>query len=135
MSPAEIHSFTVHFTVALFTASVLFDILGEIKKSEKYHFAAWLNLLFSAIAAIFSLVSGLLAKGTLTKAVLQSTVFETHQNLAFLILVGILAMFLWRSGLKGAFPSRNRLLYLVAAVVLTLVLLIGAWFGGHVAHR
>jgi len=93
-----------------------------------------LNLLFSVVAAVFSLISGLLAKGRLTEAAAQTGLFESHQNLAFLIIAGITGLFLWRSGLKGAFPSRKHFWYLLTGMLLNAVIFAGAYFGGRVAH-
>ncbi len=52
------HPIIVHFPIGLFITSLLFDILGRLKKSSALNMAAYYNVVFAAITAAFSVISG-----------------------------------------------------------------------------
>jgi uncharacterized membrane protein len=54
------HPIIVHFPIGLFMASLLFDIIGRLKKSEGLNAAAYYNIVFSAITGVASVISGIL---------------------------------------------------------------------------
>lgn len=55
------HPVIVHFPIALFIISVLFDVLGVWKKSPALRTTATYNLIVAAFGGLFSVVSGLIA--------------------------------------------------------------------------
>lgn len=57
----DIHPMLVHFPVALLLASVLFDVLGLIRRDERLHFAAHYTLVAGVAGGLFAAVSGFLA--------------------------------------------------------------------------
>jgi uncharacterized membrane protein len=55
------HVVVIHFPIALFTAGVLFDFLAHWTKRQSLAAAAYWNFLFAALAAIPTVVTGILA--------------------------------------------------------------------------
>jgi uncharacterized membrane protein len=53
------HVMLIHFPIALFSAAVAFDYLGQWKKSRTLAAAAYFNLLLAAISAVPVVVTGL----------------------------------------------------------------------------
>jgi uncharacterized membrane protein len=131
---STIHSFLVHFTVALFITCVLFDFWGIIRKDSRFHFVATSNLFLAALATLLSMASGILSKPQIQISENISHKLDLHQNLAFLIVFIVLSLTLWRIGLKGKFPENRTGYYLILGFIGIIILIIGAFFGGEIAH-
>ena len=130
----NVHPYTVHFTIALFFSSVLFDFLGFWRNNKRLHAAAWFNLLLSGLATIFSVASGLWEKGRVALPPGTREVLEIHQTLAILITVFILGLMLWRIGSRDKLPLNKESLYLAIAAMGVVFLLSGAYFGGKLVY-
>ena len=61
LSPGAQHPVAVHFPIALFMISYLFDLLALWRRSSALAVAARYNLIVAAVAAPFALLTGLLA--------------------------------------------------------------------------
>ncbi len=135
LNATMIHPVFVHFTVALFFLSVCFDLVGLIKKDVLFHKLAWINLIASGIATVFTVASGLLTKNNLNIAETAQSTLDLHQTLAFLITTCILSLIFWRIGLKGKFPYNNILLYLIVSIAGLIVLIIGTYYGHKLVYQ
>ena len=130
-----IHPTVVHFAIGLFVVSVLFDLVGKIFKREQWHFAAWLNLLAGAIATILTVAFGMTAELKLKPSLIAHTTLDVHKLLAFSTLFLIIILLAWRVGLRGKFPQKGALLYLLLAG-LGVGLMSGAgYYGGEMVYR
>lgn len=129
------HSAIVHYTIALFSISVLLDIIGFLKKNEIFHRAAWFNLIFAGAAAIFTIASGLWSKNNFTIPTSALNTLDIHETLAFIISAFIFALLLWRMGVRGKFPSNHSILYLLLGIIGVFLLVTGAYYGGKLVYR
>jgi len=130
----NIHPYTVHFTIALFLSSVLFDILGFWRKNTRLHIAAWFNLLLAGVATIFSVISGLWEKRQVPIPQSAQEVLDIHQTSAILIAICILGLAFWRIGSREKLPLNKEPLYLIIAAMGVVFLLTGAYFGGKLVY-
>lgn len=130
-----VHPVAVHFVIALFVVAVLFDILGFASGRETFHRAAWYNLVLAGLAAVAAVGFGMTAEVLLNINQAAHDTLDEHKRLAFVSLAAVLLLFAWRYDLRGRFPRRGGLLYLLLA--LTTCGLIGgtAWFGGEMVYR
>ncbi len=55
------HPVIIHLPIGLFIASLLFDVVGRIKKNEGLNIAAFYNLCLAAFTGIFAIVTGIIA--------------------------------------------------------------------------
>jgi uncharacterized membrane protein len=129
-----LHPKVVHFTIALFSVSVLFDILGLITKKRYFQSAAWLNLILAGAASVVTVISGLLAASNAAHDEAAHQVIEIHEKIGFIVLGIILVLLLWRILLRGRFPVRLSFLYVVLAVVGVGFMFTGAYFGGELVY-
>lgn len=53
-----LHAMLVHFPIALLLASVVFDLVGHLRKEEKLHFAGYYTLIGGVAGAALAVVSG-----------------------------------------------------------------------------
>lgn len=130
-----IHPTVVHFAIGLFVISVFFDLLGKLLKLQSFHQAGWLNLVIGAIAAMISVAFGMVAELHLKPSLIAHTTLDLHKILAFSTLAVISILLVWRVGLRGSFPARGGLLYLLLSGIG--VGLIGGtgYYGGEMVYR
>jgi uncharacterized membrane protein len=125
----------VHFVIALFTISVLLDVLGFLSTRDKFHFAAWINLLGAGIAVILAVSSGLLEESRINIPESAKESFDTHENTAFITAVIILFLVFWRLGLKNRLNRNQKWLYILIASIGLVSLYVGAYQGGRLVYQ
>ena len=130
-----LHPFLVHFVIALFTISVLLDVLGFLSARDKFHFTAWINLLGAGIAVLLAVGSGLLEESQITIPDLAKDTFDSHKTTAFITAVIILFLVFWRLGLKNRLNRSQKWLYILIALVGLVSLYIGAYQGGKLVYK
>jgi uncharacterized membrane protein len=126
-----IHPIVNHFTIALFIIAILLDILGLITKKEYFHTTAWIDLIFAAISGVLSLITGLLAEANVPHVEAAHEIMKTHETLGYIILTSILVLFVWRLILKGKFPPKAMILYLLIGLGGIGVMIRSAFLGGE----
>jgi uncharacterized membrane protein len=82
-----------------------------------------------------TVVSGLVAKGELTIQAGGQDFFETHQQVAFLVLALASSLLLWRISNRLLLPSKYRRTYLILSFATVVLIWIGAWYGGELVYR
>jgi len=135
MIQLPIHPVTVHFTIALFTISILFDLIGMITRNEKWHQAGWYNLIFAGVASLFSILTGLIDSNQLQLQGEAARTLETHKTVAFIISAIILGCLFWRITHRGKFPHQNKLIYFAVSLIGILVLIYGSYQGGKLVYQ
>ena len=135
MTTLPIHPVTVHFTIALFTISILFDLIGMITRNEKWYQAGWYNLIFAGVASLFSILTGLIDSNQLQLQGEAAMTLETHKTVAFIISAIILGCLFWRITRRGKFPHQNKLIYFAVSLIGILVLIYGSYQGGKLVYQ
>ena len=128
------HPQVVHFTIALFSIYVLFEILGVLTSRQSFRLAAWLNLLFAGAAAVVTVLTGLLAANNVGHNDAAHKIMEQHETIGFIVLGIILLLVVWRVLLKGKLPGKLLWLYIVVALVGVGTMFFGAWLGGEMVY-
>lgn len=129
------HPYFVHFTIALFSTSFLFDLIGLLFKKKVFHQAAWYNLIIAGLATILSVVTGLIEEGKSNLAGSAHETLEAHQTLAFIVSIAIFTQLLWRIGQRGNYPERPKFLYIVIGFIGFILLLLAALKGGDLVYK
>lgn len=129
-----IHPLTVHFTIALFTMSVVFEVFGWIFKKESLKHAGWWNLLFASLAAISSVSTGLYAAATTPHNETIHEIMKVHRLLGFIVLASIIILFLWRTFAKKELMNKTWIAYLIVGVLAFGVMAAGAYYGGEMVY-
>ena len=128
------HPKVVHFTIALFSLAVLFDLLGMIFKKEYFHRTAWLNLIFASAAGIVTVLTGLLAEANVVHNDAAHEIMETHETVGYFVLGAILILFIWRLVLKGEFPYKASYIYVILGAAGVGLMFTGAYYGGEMVY-
>jgi uncharacterized membrane protein len=128
------HPMVVHFTIALFSFSVLMDILGLIMKKDSFHVASWYSLITSGIAVIFTVIAGVIAESMVKISPAAQDILEIHEKIGFSVFTVILSLAIWRIILKGKMPVKGLTLFVVISVIGVIILTIGGYFGGELVY-
>ena len=129
-----LHPKVVHFAVALFSLSVLFDLLSVITKKETFHTAGRVNLIFAGAAGIITVITGLIAENRVPHVDAAHEIMEIHETLGFITLGSILLLLVWRLFLKGKLPEKAIALYLFIGIAGLGVMFTGAYYGGEMVY-
>ena len=127
-----LHAMLTDFPAALFTATVVFDIVGLITGDRQFATVSWwalsAGLLFGLTAALFGLIDWLgIRSGTRAKRI------GAWHGLGNLLVVILFAISWWlRFGAAGYAPSGIAMLLGVVAIGIALVTL---WLGGELVFR
>jgi uncharacterized membrane protein len=127
-----VHAMLTDFPAALFTATVVFDVLGLITGSPQFATVSWwtltMGLLFGLLAALFGLIDWLAIRSD-TRA---KRVGMWH-GLGNLVVVTLFASSWWlRFGAPNYAPPGVAVVLGVVAISIALVTL---WLGGELVFR
>lgn len=149
----------VHFPIALLLASVVFDVLGALRRDERLHFAGYVTLIGGAAGAVPAFGSGLLQAERLQErfARLRETtgangfggagfpggeemrqqmmqMVSIHRLLAIAVLIIFLVLLFWRVSRKGLLSGGTLNSYLAVAVLGAAILAATGFYGGKLGH-
>lgn len=127
------HPVLVHFPIALFVISLLFDVLGRWRKNPMLSMAAYYNLIIAAISAVPTVATGLLAwRFLLNGAPLRGNLLlHLILGITTLCLLGVL---LWiRSRQRGLLEGTLGRAYWWLAFITVAVVALTGHLGGFLA--
>jgi uncharacterized membrane protein len=132
---APMHPIFVHFTIALTSASLVFDALGFfLNKASLANAGGW-SLLGSAVMTLMTISTGLTSS---TRAPVEEgearSFLRAHVALGLIFFGLLVAITFWRVSLwqKGQGVSW---LYLISLAVVSLVMTIQGYLGGELVYR
>jgi uncharacterized membrane protein len=131
----RLHPITVHFAIALFLIAVLFDVAAIVTKKRQFHWAAWVNLVLAATAAVTAVAAGMTAEVLLKPTHEAHQILDTHKLLGFSSMAGILFLAGWRFVLRGQFPQRGVLLYLALSLAGVGAISGAGYYGGELVYE
>lgn len=130
-----LHPMLVHFPIALFITSVLFDVLGAWLTRESLREGALWLLVLGVLTGLAAFASGDVAAEAAEKAGVAESLIETHEHLAGAT-VGIFgALLAWRLLLRNRFSPRTRIAYLMVAIVGLGLLSATGHYGGSLVYE
>lgn len=130
-----LHPKVVHFTIGIFAAAVLLEILAALFKKQDLKKAATWNVYLAALSAIFSLITGLLAASKVAHDEQAHQIMETHEALGYVILGIIVILAIWRLLPKSHFLGKLEPLHLVIAIIGLGVMMYSGYLGGEMVYN
>ncbi len=129
------HPVLVHFTIALFVVAVLLDLAGVVTRRPDLHFVAWVNLLLAAVLTVGTVATGMTAE-VLSKPTLEGHwTLDIHKIFAAGTSAVLLVLVVWRAALRGRFPGRGAVLFVLLGL-LGVGLVTGAgYYGGEMVYK
>ncbi|MGC8896963.1 MAG: DUF2231 domain-containing protein [Bacteroidota bacterium] len=126
----NIHPLFVHFPIVLALVAALFEILSLILKRESYYNMASGLVILTAIAAIATTITGLVAESTVPHPDVAHPLMDTHKTIE--LVGGSLSIVsaLWVIFLK----KKARLLRTVLIVATAVAISYGGFYGGRLVY-
>jgi uncharacterized membrane protein len=132
---APTHPIYVHFTIALTTASAVFDALGLFFDAASLTTTGWWTLAGSIIMTLLALSSGLASRMRLPMEEGEARSFlRAHMALGPIFYGLLVAVGFWRMSLWQASRAVSWL-YLAAMAAVLLVMLVQGYLGGELVYR
>lgn len=132
---APLHPILVHYTIALTSASLLFELLGRVLHAPALSVAAWWMLALSVAATVLTLASGVASRRSLDIGEgTARSYLRLHMALGpsfFGMLVGTA---IWRGLLRDA-GAQPGWWYLAALAVTSGVMAVQGYTGGELVYR
>ena len=132
------HPLFVHFTVALYTASFLFFVLGRVFFSQAWSgeclTAAYWTLWLGAIISVFTVAAGFYAFNTVRHDALSHAAMTDHRNWALATAGTWWLIALWslrQKRKRGGVTSP----FLAGVAVAVVLLMSTGWKGGELVYR
>lgn len=132
---APMHPIFVHFTIALTSASLVFDALGFLLGKTSLTNAGGWTLLGSAVMTVVTISTGLTSS---TRAPVEEgearSFLRAHMALGLIFFGLLVAITFWRASLwqKGQGVSW---LYLISVAAVSLVMSLQGYLGGELVYR
>ena len=119
------HPKIVNFAVALIPVSLVCEIIWLITKKEIFRDIAKWNIIFGALATLFSFASGLIASETTTHTIAAHDTMELHETMGYVTLGFAILLLAWRVLKDGQWYQRFSRLFLVVLIAGTISVTIG----------
>ena len=130
-----IHPIVVHFVIGLLLLGTLFDVIGALRKSERFLFAGFCNVLAAAICAIVAVASGLLAEANLgAHSNIGNALLGFHKTFAIVVMLLTIALAGWRLAMRGGLHHKMRTIYLAIAFTACALLFFTGGIGGVLVY-
>jgi len=131
----NIHPLLVHFPIAFISAFFALDLVGTISKNpECRRVATWL-LYFGTVAALFTVIAGLIAASSVAHGQNVHDIMERHEQIGISILSTAVLLSIWRikSGILPRGGANN--FFLLLSALLCLLIMLGADLGGLMVYH
>ncbi len=132
---APMHPIFVHFTIALTSASLVFDVLGFFFNKPSLTAAGAWTLVGSAVMTLMTISTGLTSA---TRAPIEEgearSFLRAHMALGLIFYGLLVAVTFWRVSLWQNGRSVSWL-YLISLAVVSLVMTIQGYLGGELVYR
>jgi uncharacterized membrane protein len=126
------HPILVHFPIALFFASLAFDLLGVIRRDKTLLMAGFYNLVFALLGALGSLVTGFIAMRRLQFPFEGDT--KAHIILAVSTTVILIILYAIRVHRHETMGTAARAIYLVVGMAGVVALAVAGHYGGKMVY-
>jgi len=134
-SMANIHPVVVHFPIALLVMFFIVDLVASILQKDSWRQVATGMLYLGTIAAGVSVAVGLMAAGSVEHGDNVHLIMERHKLIGISILCLSLMLSIWRLLSGGAIKGVTNIIFLIFAVVLNILIMLGADLGGLMVYK
>ena len=132
---APLHPILVHFTIALTSASLFFDLLGRVLHAPGLAATGWWTLALSAVATLATLATGVASRIALDIGEGEARSYlRLHMALGPVFFGMLVAATIWRAVLRDT--GREAGWWYLAALGLTVgVMTVQGFLGGELVYR
>jgi uncharacterized membrane protein len=131
----NIHPVLVHFPIAFLSAFFVLDLLATlVKKAHWRNVASWF-LYAGTLAAVFTVIAGLIAAGSVTHGEEVHAIMERHEHFGLAVLSLATLLSAWRLKSGSFIQGGANSFFLILTGLLCLLMVMGADLGGLMVYR
>lgn len=130
-----LHPLTVHFPIALLFTSVFFDLLGILTGKKQFNQTGWWLLILGLIGGIVAAGFGMWTEEQVEAMGVPETAVDRHEAFALTTMAVFAALTVIRWRIRARWSSRDRVIYLIVAMIGLLLLGITGFYGGELVYR
>jgi uncharacterized membrane protein len=131
-----IHPIVVHFPIALFTVSVVADLLGRVRPSAETSTLGFWCLVLAAFGAAGAAAAGVIDMYRADLAAATHGFVHLHRDIGYVLLGAMVLLAAWRWRIRRRPVALNRISgwYLFSASAVFALLVFQGWFGGELVY-
>lgn len=131
----NIHPVLVHFPIAFLSAFFALDMIGTLAKKQHWrNVAGWL-LYLGAVAAVFTVIAGFSAAGSVAHGEEVHAIMERHKNFGVAVLCLAILLSAWRAISGSVIEGMANWFFLILAALLFGLMVLGADLGGLMVYQ
>lgn len=130
-----LHPLTVHFPIALLFTSVFFDLLGILTGKKHFSQTGWWLLILGLVGGAVAAGFGMWTEEQVEASGVPEGAVDRHEAFALTTLAVFAALAVVRWRMRARWSPRDRVIYLIVAMVGLLLLGITGFYGGELVYR
>jgi uncharacterized membrane protein len=131
----NIHPLLVHFPIAFLSAFFVLDLVGTLAKKPQWRRAASWFLYFGTVAAIFTVVAGLIAASSVPHGENVHAIMERHEHFGISVLSLATVLSIWRLKTGALIRGGANSFFLILSALLCVLMMLGADLGGLMVYQ
>ncbi|MDD2658671.1 MAG: DUF2231 domain-containing protein [Methylococcales bacterium] len=132
---ANIHPLLVHFPIAFLSAFFALDLVGTLAKKPQWRSVAGWFLYFGAVAALFTVIAGLIAANSVPHGQNVHDIMERHEHFGLSVLFLAVVLSIWRIIRGGLIQGAANSFYLILSALMCVLMMLGADLGGLMVYH
>jgi uncharacterized membrane protein len=132
---ANVHPLFVHFPIAFLVAFFITDLIGSLLRNDNWRQLAGGLLYLGTITAGATVVAGLMAEATVEHGENVHLILEKHKFIGISVLCISIFLSIWRLLSGGIIKGVANVLYLLFAILLNILIMLGADLGGLMVYK
>ncbi len=131
----NIHPLLVHFPIAFLSAFFALDLVGTLAKKPQWRSVASWFLYLGTIAALFTVMAGLMAASTVAHGQDVHDIMERHKYFGISVLSLATVLSIWRMMSGSLIRGGANGFFLILSALLYALMMLGADLGGLMVYQ
>jgi uncharacterized membrane protein len=131
----NIHPLLVHFPIAFLSAFFALDLVGTLAKKPQWRSVASWFLYLGTIAALFTVIAGLMAASSVAHGENVHDIMERHEHFGISVLSLATLLSIWRMKSGSLIRGGTNVFFLTLSALLCVLMMLGADLGGLMVYK
>ena len=131
----NIHPLLVHFPIAFLSAFFVLDLIATLAKKPNWRSVASWFLYFGTVAAVFTVITGLIAADSVVHGQDVHGIMENHETIGISVLSLAIVLSAWRVKSRGLIHGGANSFFLILSALLFVLIMLGADLGGFMVYK
>ncbi len=129
-----LHPMLVHFPIALTIFGLIADLSGDVLKRPTLYLVGYWSVTAAAIAAGLTVGAGYIDMSRVSLSPEVDGYLHLHVRIGWLLLAALVVLALWRWLAAQSLRQMHRVIYRSASVLVVMLILFQAWYGGEMVY-